>query len=472
MSFLERKLVEFGAVDVFRNGWEFERWHTTDDSSGWSLTSGGEPVRVASYGANSGSTGAEGITAELVHYDHDDPPASIEGKIVVIPTRPHPEPPYDESYLVNFTYTDYELRTNAATFPPPLTHVPARESFTFDVWYQISQRLHRIAVEGGAAGAVIVYDMAWERTRGLHTFPVPELYDVPTLVLSREDGARVIEDAKAGESATLRLEAEADTATAYQLVGYLPGRDYGTPADEQIVLVTHTDGPSITQDNGALGLLAIVKYYANVPREHRPRTLAIYLDCRHYMPGMERAHADADWLHRNPAAAEPFVGVIHAEHMGEMDHREVDGEVQPTGLAEHSYLWTRNNPRLIDAAKDAVRRYGWSRAQVSVPERPGVNGGPQQPWWGVGVIALRDTGDHDCEVWHCLDLPAFGLGGFLGHYWSRDATIDRWSNVLFRAQAATLIELTGVLMTAELDAIAPAPRVDGRPDRCEGEGCP
>lgn len=472
MAFLERKLVEYGVADVLHNSWQFERWHTSEEPRNWSLTSDGRPVRVAHYGANSGSTGPDGITAELVYYDHDNPPASIEGKIVVIPARPHREPPRDDDYLINFTYTDYEFRTNEETFPAPLTYVPPEESFTFDIWYQLLQPLHRIAVEGGAAGAVIVYDMAYERTKGLYSFPVPELYDAPTVVLSREDGARVIADARVGKMATLRLEAEVNTATAYQLIGYLPGKDYGTAADEQIVLVNHTDGPSITQDNGALGLLAIIKYYANIPRKHRPRTLTVFLDCRHYMPGMESAHQAPDWLNRNPNAADSFFGLIHAEHMGEMDYREVNGEVQPTGLAEHSYLWTRNNPRLIDAAVNAVKRYGWSRAQVSVPERAGVNGGPQQPWWGVGAMGTRDTGYYNCEVWHCLDLPGFGLGGFLGHYWTSDASIDRWSNVLFRSQAATMIELTGMLMSADLEAIKPDERIDSYLQQCDREeGC-
>ena len=37
LSFLEEKLVEYGAVDVTRNSWDFERWHTSNDATGWSL---------------------------------------------------------------------------------------------------------------------------------------------------------------------------------------------------------------------------------------------------------------------------------------------------------------------------------------------------------------------------------------------------------------------------------------------------
>ncbi|MGB1351642.1 MAG: hypothetical protein ACPG55_08020 [Luminiphilus sp.] len=453
MNFLEATLDTFGVVDGTRNAWQFERWHTSEDSSQWSLLSDGEPVRVANYGAYSGSTDSKGITAELIYYDHDNPPESIEGKIVVIPTRKHPNPPFADNYLINYTFNDYEYATDAQTLPAPFEFVPPSESFTFDIWWQLAQGLDRIPREGNAAGAIIVYDMAYERTKGLYTFGVPTLYNSPTLILSRDDGAKVIDDALKGKSATLRLEATVETSEAFQYIAYLPGANYGTPADEQIILVNHTDGPSITQDNGALGLLGIVKYFSNIPQSERPRTLTVFLDCRHYMPGMEDEHAAPDWFTRFPEKKSNIVGMIQAEHLGEMDYREVEGRVEPTGHAEQSYLWTRNNELLITAAKNAVRKYGWSRAQLSVPERPGKRGGLQQVWWGVGAIGQADTGYYNCDVWHCLDLPGFGLGGFLGYYWTSDSGIERWNEDLFVSQTATMTELTGVLMTADLTEI-------------------
>ena len=453
MSFLETTLDTYGVVDGTRNAWLFERWHTSEDSTQWSLSSDGASVRVAHYGAYSGSTGPEGITAELIYYDHENPPESIEGKIVVIPTRKHPNPPYSDNYLINYTFNDYEYATDAETLPAPFEFVPPTESFTFDIWWLLAQGLDRIPRDGNAAGAIIVYDMAYERTKGLYTFGVPTLYNSPTLILSREDGAKVIDDAKQGKSATLRLEAVVETSEAFQYIAYVPGANYGTPEDEQIILVNHTDGPSITQDNGALGLLGIVKYFSNIPQSERPRTLTVFLDCRHYMPGMEDAHAAPDWFTRFPEKKSNIVGMIQTEHLGEMDYREVDGRVEPTDHAEQSYLWTRNNEQLITAAKTAVSKYGWSRAQLSVPERPGKRGSLQQVWWGVGAIGQADTGYYNCDVWHCLDLPGFGLGGFLGYYWTSDSGIDRWNEQLFVSQTSTMTELTGVLMTADLSQI-------------------
>ncbi len=415
--------------------------------------------RVAHYGAYSGSTGPEGITAELVYYDHSDPPDSIEDKIVVIPTKPHPEPPYDDYYIKNFTFNDYEYRADDETFQPLFQYVDPADTFSFDIWWQLAQGLDKIPAKGGAAGAVIVYDMAFDRTGGLYTFPVPTLYESPTLILDREAGAKVIADAKASKMANLRLEATLEQAEAYQLIAYLPGKDYGTPQDEQIVLVTHTDGPSITQENGSLGLLAIVKYFSNIPRTQRPRTLTVYLDCRHYMPGMEAEFKQQTWLTRYPEAKEKIVGMIQIEQLGEMDYREVNRQVEATGLAEQSYLWTRNNQLLIDEAIKAAKAHGWSRVQVAVPERPGINGELQQVWWGLGVIGLSDDEkvaeylNYNCEVWHCLGVPGYGLGGFLGHYWTAHARIDRWNKDQFLAQVTTMTQLTGVLMTADLEEI-------------------
>ena len=81
----------------------------------------------------------------------------------------------------------------------------------------------------------------------------------------------------------------------------------------------------------------------------------LFLDCRHYIPGMESAHTDPSWLNRYPEVHDKIVGLVSLEHMGEMDYREVDGIVEPTGYAEQTYLWSRDNPILIDAAIAAVK---------------------------------------------------------------------------------------------------------------------
>ena len=444
---LEERFVSYGVVDMVHNSWEFERWETSDEPTDWSLDIDGEAIKVAFYGAYSGATGAEGITAELVYYDHDNPPASIEGKIVVIPTRPTPEKPLPAGYRNSYTYVDYEYRTDGDTYPELFEIVDPADSYTFEIYYQLGQRLHEIAIAGNAAGLLIVYDMGFERTSGLYSFPVPARYDVPTLTLDRVQGAKVIADAQAGKTATLRLETRTETAEVYQLIGYLPGRDYGTDQDEQILMVTHTDGPSITQDNGALGILAAIRYFSNIPREDRPRTLTLYLDARHYITGMERAFPDVVWFERHPEMKDPVVAIMHMEHLGELEYKEIGEENLPTGLAEHAVLWTRNNPILINAAIEAVKTHQPKRVTVSVPERPGVNGDLQERWWGVASFGQGEL-YRGGVGW---DVPMFGFGGWLGNYWNTHTGIEAWDKDLFVAQAKTMTQLTGVLMTIDLE---------------------
>jgi hypothetical protein len=54
-----------------------------------------------------------------------------------------------------------------------------------------------------------------------------------------------------------------------------------------------------------------------------------------------------------------------------------------------------------------------------------------------------------------LDVPGFGLGSFLGYYWTTDSGIERWDYALSISQIKTMTQLTGFLMTADLNEIEP-----------------
>ena len=87
------------------------------------------------------------------------------------------------------------------------------------------------------------------------------------------------------------------------------------------------------------------------------------------------------------------------------------------------------------------------RVTVSVPERPGVNGDRQEGWWGVATFGQGEL-YRQGGGW---DLPMFGFGGWLGNYWNTHTGIEAWDKDLFVAQAKTMTQLTGVLMTVDLE---------------------
>jgi hypothetical protein len=443
LEFLESSLRKRGVVDITQNAWDYERWSTSEwpDKSAWSLSVDGEQVRVAHYGAYSGTTSAAGVTAELVLYDPENPPESIEGKIAVLTTRADGHP---------FIQGDYEYVSSADSFPnlesePAVTGVgpvaSRSDSIAVEMFWQLIQSKPLIEAlrSGKAAGAVIVLDASYERAAGMYTFRVPTHYDAPTLILDRDAGKTIIEAAASGKSATLRLEAMVQQATTYQLVGFLPGRDYGSPKDEQIILITHTDGPSIAQENGALAVLGIVDYFSHVPQSDRNRTLMVFLDCRHYMPGMEPAFSDVDWFQRNPDAEHPIVAHVTLEHFGELEYGETGDDFHLTGRPEPAFIYTTPQQSLVEGAIRAVEQRQWPRAFVHSPARPGIRGGEQGHWYGLG------------RRWAEKGLPGYASLTSLGAFWSTKARIESIDAELFRTQVSAMIQMTDELMNSDLE---------------------
>ena len=430
-------------VDIERNAWTFDRWRTSDwpNKSGWSLNVAGQDIEVASYGANSGSTGPDGVTADLVIYEPDLQPADLSGKIVIFRTD------VDESLVEQFAAADYEFLNGPDSFPERGGEVPEgldnRQSANiFLQLLQIPAFIEK-AIAGQAAGAVFVLDGGSDLAAGMYTFPVPPIHDVPSLYVDRLAGEQLVALAAAGNAATLRLEATVEPSTAYQLVGFLPGRDYGTADDEIVVLKTHTDGPSISQDNGAYGILGVVQYLAHIAQEERPRTVMVYLDCRHFMPGMEAAFAEQDWFARNPGGYDAVIGLIGIEHLGQVEYVEEGGRLVETGRVYPSHVWAGNNDELVAMAIRAVRANKLPSGYVRNVAVPGKHGRSQGQWYGMAKHAPSQG------------IPAFGMMGFMGAYWATSSGIERFDARLFRRQVATMAQLTGEMMLADLEMIAP-----------------
>lgn len=497
MDFLHRQMKSMGLkiVDVpFR----YTRWYTTEypDKSGWSLTSGGTKVDVASYGTQSGSTGPLGVTAPMVLYDLSLPVAqrppltALAGKIVVVkqqtfetlgtPQRvplgvsaPVPatrycgnpplckppaaaEPPPSEQWGdpgPPISYKDYEYRSDPETFPTPLFgKIPVEVESSFrnrDQFGQIRPVITNVLAPSGAAAAVTVMDLSPLAAAGTRIHPTPRQFNVPLLMLDRVAGEKLLRDAAAGKTATLVLDAhEEENAKAFETIAVLPGRDYGTPKDQSILLATHVDGPSIVEDDGAFGILAVLQYYAKIPQTERPKSIVVYLKSRHFVPGTEASYPfDAAKTH--PEYFKTVVGGLALEHFGGLQFAETGNNYAATGKPATTYVWGWANPFAIAEATVAIKQQQLPRAINDVPARPGVNGKAQQPWLGGGFSrTLVDLGGW--PGWHISgDWPS---AGFQAYY---PAAKIRVSAELFRKQAAVAVQLTNVLMTKDVIALAP-----------------
>ena len=445
LEMLEKEWRTLGVVDIFRNPIPYTRWYTTEfpDDSNWSLHIEGKKIRVANYGCNSGHTPDGGVTGPLVLYKDAMPDDALRGKIAVIVKGPSPG--------LSRGTDDYEYLSNAETFPNPLKpYEDAAPLSPFPIM-GLGSAMEPL-IRAGAAGAVIVMSLPYEATAGLYTFGVPALHQMPTLYLDRDTGGEIAAAARSGKEATLRLIAKTEQAEGYQLFGYLPGKDYGTPNDQQVLLVTHTDGPSISQENGAIGILAMVKYFSRIPRAERPRSIMLFYDCRHFMPGAERAFAKEDYAVSHPDVYSKVIASMGIEHLGQRKVVE-DGKFHFTNTADLTSVYATNSQRMVDLAVAAVKDNNMPRTQVQAPGRKGMHGGEQGPWYGLGSIANRNH------------IPGFAVIGALTGYWTSTARLDKLDMNLFLTEIASASQMCGSLMLAELESIKwipGAPPLGGR----------
>ena len=454
LQFLEGKLKDYGCVDVHRSSWMFDRMETSywPDDFKWSLVSNGKRVTVANYGANCGLTGPQGVTAELVLWDPDNKP-DVGGKIVVF------RPTVRQDVRDALTDADYEYATPFDSYPIEGIPVSQEQNGTHSiapvVWDELTATSAFVQEISPAKPAGLIFAMNLNKaaTAGLYTFGVPKQYDFPSVYVDLTAGDMVVADARAKKSATLRVEGQHIQSEAYQLIAYLPGRDYGTDNDQQIQLRTHTDGPSISQDDGALGLLGVVKYMSNLPQKDRQRSLLVELDCRHFMPGAEQAWRDEDYFVKFPNARDKVVGLVSMEHMGQIEYVFDGDDIKPSGRSSATWIYATANQKVIDFAYKAVQDNHLPSAIIRAPTRPGRHGLTQGPWYGMGSGA------------RLIGLGC-GMNADLGAYWTFSGRINRFDPRSFKRQVGAFSQITGFFMASDL-ADLQAPKVE-RPQQTVG----
>ncbi len=479
-DFLVAKMAELGAVDLdyvdipydhyIVDDWPDRRTHIHDSGMAVEkLVTDGTPVPVvASYGMTSGFTPPAGITAPMLYYDPAHPPAAgeIAGKILVFQTASYPKPPYSNAFLDNYTPTDYEWRS-PGEWPPLFTPPPPSVTSSYHcrwVWSELNG-FAAIGIKGRAAGIVIVYDLSPGAAFGLAQRSVytpdgkaglgAQYVNCPTLALDRVNGAKVLADAKAGKAATLTLTARFARDTGRAIIAYLPGRNYGTAADQQVLLATHTDAMSLIEENGGLGMLGIMSYFNHLPRAARPRTLVFYFDCRHFMPGGEASWPQFDYYTLHPGRLKPIVATLGMEHMGGRQTIETgaDGNqyVYSSARPEDGGVITslmdvyNNNIWLVEAIARAATDNRWPRVDVKAGEvAPGVNGGLQGR-----VKSPMNKG-------RAYRIPGIGLAGDWPGGWTQtyaqldtEAGAHGFDRDYFVQQVAGLSQLAGELMLVE-----------------------
>ena len=344
VDFLATQLQAHG-LDVAREHYTLPRW----DAKRWEIgiaPASGSPfkVPVTSYFPYSGQTSSSGVTGELVFAGTNPKFAldGLEGKVALI------ECPTNTREFAHL-YKVWGLHPAGETFPTATR--PARGPVADLTPFQ----------KAGAIAVILAWtDISDANAADQYTPFSRPMQNVPGLYVGRDTGARLRALAGSGAKATVVLEAEIvpDTPTD-TLIAMLPGRT----TDELILINTHTDGPNATEENGALGIVALAKYFSRISLRDRRRTIVCPLTTGHFagpwVPSIRGV------ITRYPDLIKKAVAAVTVEHLGCEEWMDVatanNVEYKATGKHEWSVAITPSKPMadmLIGSLESSQDRAG------------------------------------------------------------------------------------------------------------------
>ena len=365
-DWLQEKFRAVPGFQLYTDQIPFQRWLAKD----WSLSIAQDatkgpsgPVPVSYYYPYSGTTGPGGVSGRLVDLGTYVPSwyrpttfwARATGGIALVRVPPS-----------IFPLTTSQMPTGG--FEPGMTSLEAALD------YEMYASLLTNAVFQGCFAAVPLLDARNAGVRGVicvwtgmsddqvanqynpittnypssSGLPVPGDPGCPALWVGFDTGRSLAQSAENGAEVTLKLTAsitrDAGTETVW---GVLPGSN----ADHHrgLIVNTHTDGPNVPEENGALGMLALAQYFAQ--RQHG-RDLYFAMVTGHFqllqfvkdIPNSRFVigqDAISIWMNTHPEIYQSALAGLTLEHLGcTMWTDDANGRYGPTGGYEWGATYT------------------------------------------------------------------------------------------------------------------------------------
>jgi hypothetical protein len=378
---------QFSAVKDFElhaDRHTFQRWLAEPQDCSLSIrrdpAGPSEKVNVSYYYPYSGITGPSGVSGRLVDLGPYEPiwytPAfwtAATGGIALVRVP-----------LSTFSLDIGQLPTGG--FEPDQTSLKAAAHYAKDA------RLVTNAVFQGIFAAVPLLDARNAGVRGvicvwtgmsddqvanqynpltteypnLTGLPVPGDPGCPALWVGDRTGQWLSECAAIGQPiVTMILSASITPNAATETVwGVLRGSD--VDRERGLIVNTHTDGPNVPEENGALGLLALARYFAKCQRR---RDLYFVMATGHFqlpqfiekIPNSRFVignDATSRWMNEHPEIYQKALAGLSIEHLGcRMWTDDADGRYSPTGGYEWGATYTTWREGLVNGINLAERTY-------------------------------------------------------------------------------------------------------------------
>lgn len=351
-------------LKTHRDGHTFTRWAPKR----WSLRIDGEPIDVAFYFPYSGETSPAGVTAPLIHLGISPLNAIgwslAKGKIAVVEVV-SPQLPEAVAFPPTGSYpADASIPLTAPA--PSITDVAVAP-------------LLSLAAKAGVLGVICIRTGTSDALAKDQYSPFTTGYQggCPALWVGPTAGKKVRALAAKGATATLTLDAELlPRAHSDTLWAVLPGSD----PKEAVVVNTHTDGPNVAEENGGLGLLALARQFAKVPRSKRRRSLIFVMTTGHFQlpqfsSGALLAQSASLWIEAHPellnGKVKKTVAALTLEHLGckEWADDPAKNRYAPTGLNDVGFCYTstsRMRSVYLDSAAGTANKRTFTVAPTPV----------------------------------------------------------------------------------------------------------
>ncbi|KAJ7066460.1 hypothetical protein C8F01DRAFT_702812 [Mycena amicta] len=240
-------------------------------------------------------------------------------------------------------------------------------------------------------------------------------YDVPGVYIGNSTGETIRNLVKQNKvaSATIVLDAPTLAATTTTVIGHLAGK---AGSNETVIVYTHSDGPSIIEENGPILLLTMAEYFAAHP-------LSINVDFVITTGHMSGGHVnESSWMAVRPDILANAKAAVVCEHFGAIEwkdnHSSGEPVFEPTGRYEP--MWTMVNSSsasdhlhelyldAFDGTPDQLRM-----AMVS----PQIVNGVKSQWYGAGGSSI--LGYSNIPTVGIIPQPDYLWAAMVDGGWSR-----------------------------------------------------
>ena len=225
--------------------------------------------------------------------------------------------------------------------------------------------------------------------------PTPGDPGCPAVWVGADTGSQLTHAAASGAAtARVTLTAGITSGAATDTVwGWLPGSD---PTARPLIVNTHTDGPNATEENGALGLLALARHLATRP--HRRPIYFAFVTGHFQLPQFTapiptpRAEVGSDatsvWMADHPAIYQAALAGMTVEHLGCRQWADSNGRYTARGRYDWGVTYTTQ--RALSTSVTNTEQKAWLDALRAVnlsgrPVGPNVAVQPTPLYLGEGA---------------------------------------------------------------------------------------